>query len=842
MPSYTSSNSNITVLNRTANNVVSKYKLGTLSYVHLAATSQDGKLMLLEDNAYNIYIFNTTSFARISSLYIGYYAYSAVFSNNDKYVYLGTSNNLVVVVNLTSNTIMKTIPALYPYVVVMSPNGKLIYTTDAGNNNITVINTTSNTRIANISLNKGTYVYGVAPSPDGKTLYALGYYSSNSKINITAINATSPFNIEATHAGVFSSGDPYSYAYPGDFWVSPNDSVLYVSLYNSGYYLYKIPTSTYIISGVSFPTTATEGFATSDGKSAYFGQGSNSYIVYVNLSSFVESTISIPSATYAVTGYTQISDMPFRTSSSSYSFSAPTLFNSTGGCATIFTPSFSSGNLQAGERQTLVYSSSNNCTFTTFTESGLPSGTPWSVTFNSVTRNSTATSMTIPTAAGTFSFSVPSAIHPANQSLDCNSTYAPTPSSNTDTAGTPVSISFSVSSSSCITTFTEYGLPPGYNWNVTYDSIQQREKTTPYIFVPSYTSSNSNITVLNRTANNVVSKYKLGTLSYVHLAATSQDGKLMLLEDNAYNIYIFNTTSFARISSLYIGYYAYSAVFSNNDKYVYLGTSNNLVVVVNLTSNTIMKTIPALYPYVVVMSPNGKLIYTTDAGNNNITVINTTSNTRIANISLNKGTYVYGVAPSPDGKTLYALGYYSSNSKINITAINATSPFNIEATHAGVFSSGDPYSYAYPGDFWVSPNDSVLYVSLYNSGYYLYKIPTSTYIISGVSFPTTATEGFATSDGKSAYFGQGSNSYIVYVNLSSFVESTISIPSATYAVTGYTQISDMPFRTSSSSYSFSIPTLSNSSGIHTSTYTPTPATGSLQAGYIIPITFTASYS
>ncbi|MCL4399341.1 hypothetical protein M1293_02430, partial [Candidatus Parvarchaeota archaeon] len=141
--------------------------------------------------------------------------------------------------------------------------------------------------------------------------------------------------------------------------------------------------------------------------------------------------------------------MSFSTSSGSYSFSLPSLTSS--GCA--YNPSPSSGTLTAGSSQSISFSSTCD---TVFTESGLPSGTSWSVTYNSQTLSSTGTSISFSDAPGSYSFSVSS---PSVSGC----TYSPSPSSGTLTAGSSQSISYS---GTCTTTFTESGLPSGTSWSV----------------------------------------------------------------------------------------------------------------------------------------------------------------------------------------------------------------------------------------------------------------------------------------------------------------------------------------------------------------------------------------
>ena len=122
-----------------------------------------------------------------------------------------------------------------------------------------------------------------------------------------------------------------------------------------------------------------------------------------------------------------------------------------------------------------VVSSTNKITI--FTESGLLSGLAWSVEYGSVTNSSAApknvtfyiltNGKTIPS----YSYSIPT-ISTSIANPDCTTTYAPSPSSGSAKAGSTVSITFSASTS-CTTAFSESGLPNGYTWQATYDSVTE---------------------------------------------------------------------------------------------------------------------------------------------------------------------------------------------------------------------------------------------------------------------------------------------------------------------------------------------------------------------------------
>ena len=159
-----------------------------------------------------------------------------------------------------------------------------------------------------------------------------------------------------------------------------------------------------------------------------------------------------------------------------YSFSVNSITSSSTVCTTGYIPSPGSGYLIAGTNQSVSFSNSTLCT-TTFTESNLPSGTKWSVTVNGGTSSSTSSKIIITTSSGTFSWGANASSISLSQG--CMTTYSSP--SGSDTAGNPVSVSFS-NSTLCTTTFTESNLPSGTKWSVSYDSINNSNTTSQISF------------------------------------------------------------------------------------------------------------------------------------------------------------------------------------------------------------------------------------------------------------------------------------------------------------------------------------------------------------------------
>ncbi len=220
-----------------------------------------------------------------------------------------------------------------------------------------------------------------------------------------------------------------------------------------GTYSYSVSlTSTPSCTGISASPSSGQ-LATGGTATIFFGGGScTTTFDETGLNTGTSWSVAYDSLVQSSTGTSIIFNVP----AGKYSFSLSPF--SAAGCS--YSPNPSSGELQAGTTQSISYSSS--CT-TTFTESGLPSSTSWSVTYNSQTLSSTGTSISFTDSAGSYSYSVSSP-------TVSGCTYSPSPSSGSLTAGQSQAISYS---GNCTTTFTESGLPSSTSWSVTYNSVSK---------------------------------------------------------------------------------------------------------------------------------------------------------------------------------------------------------------------------------------------------------------------------------------------------------------------------------------------------------------------------------
>ncbi|MCL4399242.1 hypothetical protein M1293_01900 [Candidatus Parvarchaeota archaeon] len=138
--------------------------------------------------------------------------------------------------------------------------------------------------------------------------------------------------------------------------------------------------------------------------------------------------------------------------------------NSSSGCTTVYTPSPVSGVAPAAGTVNINFSNSTSCV-TTFTESGLPAGTQWNVTYDSILNLSSTSTITVESPAGSYSFSVPTGF------VVSGTCYVASPASGSLTAGGTQNIAFSASSD-CSAVFSESGIL-NTQWSVTYDGVKK---------------------------------------------------------------------------------------------------------------------------------------------------------------------------------------------------------------------------------------------------------------------------------------------------------------------------------------------------------------------------------
>ncbi|MCL4396804.1 hypothetical protein M1494_00445 [Candidatus Parvarchaeota archaeon] len=171
------------------------------------------------------------------------------------------------------------------------------------------------------------------------------------------------------------------------------------------------------------------------------------------------------------------------------SFKAYTLSNTskTSDCYTVYNPAPSSGSATSGTTTYIQFTGITSC-YTYFKQSGLPAGLNWNVTYNNILGSTSMIKPSISNSGGSassnsnlgiefitsnpggfggnFSFYVSDV---KTTSAACTQVYEPSPSSGYLLAGANESVTFSFSSDTCVTTFTESGLFSRHSWSVDYN-------------------------------------------------------------------------------------------------------------------------------------------------------------------------------------------------------------------------------------------------------------------------------------------------------------------------------------------------------------------------------------
>jgi YVTN family beta-propeller protein len=171
---------------------------------------------------------------------------------------------------------------------------------------------------------------------------------------------------------------------------------------------------------------------------------------------------------------------PMSSTSTTILFSEPSgTYGYTVGAVAGYTPNPSSGSVPvSGAAASLPITFTANSSggyAVTFTETGLATGTNWTVTLNSVPKSSTTTTVVFTEPDGTYPYTVTS------MSAD-----TPTPSSGSvPVSGAPVGLTITFTAPGAQTyavTFTETGLPAGSSWQVTLNGQTQTSTTTGTTF------------------------------------------------------------------------------------------------------------------------------------------------------------------------------------------------------------------------------------------------------------------------------------------------------------------------------------------------------------------------
>jgi len=347
---------------------------------------------------------------------------------------------------------------------------------------------------------------GYSPGMSGGLTYHYEFYSGGGTPPGGDPNAASVFSLTGYNAGTLITGAPaegegnyYVYSQIAFYNIGSDSGT--VALYSSATTnistpnnitpaeLYS-PTYQSIASFSSIPLSASPilfGAGTGDATSyvyiywalmrAYPPNGVMPSVSFGSVSYRVTFTESgLPSGYWYVNITGQPSSGPIPSSQASYSVFLPngtySFTVSTGNKE--YKPIPSSGSFTVNGASVSESITFSEVTYTvTFTESGLPSGTQWSVTLNGTTKSSTTNTISFTEPNGTYSFSISSingySVSPSSGSITVNG------------ASVNQAITFKAVTPSIYTvTFTESGLPSGTQWSVTLNGTTKSSTTITF--------------------------------------------------------------------------------------------------------------------------------------------------------------------------------------------------------------------------------------------------------------------------------------------------------------------------------------------------------------------------
>ena len=439
---------NVSVVNGVTDAVVDTVTVGSSPY-GVGYDSGNGYLYVANLGSNNVSVINGVTDAVVGSVPVGTYPIAVAYDSGNGYLYVANAGSGSVSIITPGSA-----PSTYPVTISESglPSGTSWSMTLAGQ--------TLSSTIGTITFNEpnGTHSFTVGSVPGYTANITSGSVTVNGgpvSRSITFTPATSgKYSVTFSESGL-PSGTSWSVTFNGTTQSSTTTSIVFSNYLNGTY--------NYTVGGVpGYSATPSSGSVTINGAN----QTPTVFLIPVTQGkysvTFSETglplgtswTVTLGSATLYSTG----SSITFiNEPNGSYPFTV--------GAISGFSASPSSGSVTVNGAAV-----SRAITFTalppgqyslTFSETGLPTGTNWSVTVGTTTHSSTGTTMTFAEANGTYHYTV-----------GAITGYTSSPSSGNVTvngAAQSVSITFTKSGpgTTYAVTFSESGLPSGTSWSVT---------------------------------------------------------------------------------------------------------------------------------------------------------------------------------------------------------------------------------------------------------------------------------------------------------------------------------------------------------------------------------------
>ncbi len=329
----------------------------------------NGYVYVSNNNANSIDVFNGNSVVQVISTGTGKYPSEMVYDPSNSYIYVLLSLGIQVI-NPTSGAVTTILPGYYFSAMTYDTSNSYLYA--AGSNNITVINPATDQITQSIILTFNPS--GIAYDANNNYLYLINANNNAPGGNITVMNPQTSSTVAVIAVNY------------GPIWISYDafNNEIYANGFNYnlnavGMSLYSVPGSVSVISGTSIVKTITVGFV--PGMMAF--NPSNGQIYLSNL--FSNNVTVIDGSTNTVIRSITVGYYPVGVA-----------YNPDTGVLYVAN-AFSNNVALLSVAQ--IYS-------VMFSETGLPSGTSWSVTLNGAMETSTSSTITFNEPNGTYGYTV----------------------------------------------------------------------------------------------------------------------------------------------------------------------------------------------------------------------------------------------------------------------------------------------------------------------------------------------------------------------------------------------------------------------------------------------------
>ncbi|EQB67022.1 MAG: hypothetical protein AMDU2_EPLC00006G0579 [Thermoplasmatales archaeon E-plasma] len=349
----------------------------------------------------NVSVINGTTNAVVSTVSVGTCPKEVAFDSANGYVYVTNSaSNSVSVINGTTNKLVTSVTVgTRPCGVAFDSANGYVYVTNLDSKNVSVINGTTNKLVTSVTV--GINPMGVTLDTFNGNVYVVNDQSGSLSIIPTIYHPVSKYTITFSESGL-PSGTSWSTTFNGTTNSSTTGLITFTSI--NGSYSYNISSiAGYTISPLS-------GSVNVEGKNVTVNITFTHVKVTVSKYTITFSESGLPSGTSWSTTFNGTTNssttglITFTSINGSYSYNISSIAG--------YTISPLSGSVNVEGKNVTV-----NITFThvkvtvskytiTFSESGLPSGTSWSVTLNGTKESSTTDTISFSEPNGSYSYSV----------------------------------------------------------------------------------------------------------------------------------------------------------------------------------------------------------------------------------------------------------------------------------------------------------------------------------------------------------------------------------------------------------------------------------------------------